>query len=186
MDALQLLTTQHREVDARFDRYEGLPADAHDERIEIARQVIEDLSRHAGIEEAAFYPTVRDALPDAQDDIDEDLEEHQEAKELLNQLDGADPTSDEYDAVMRELIPAIRHHVDEEENELFPRVREALTADELDELGDTMEQLMKVVPTRPHPHEPKTPPANLLTGPMAGALDRLRDGIRKRSDDRKV
>lgn len=107
---------------------------------------MEDLVRHAAIEEAAFHPTVRDPLPAADEEIAHDLEERQEAKELLDRLDGIEPSSDEYDAVMEESIPAIRHHVEEEENDLFPRVREALTADELDELGDTMEQLMKVVP----------------------------------------
>lgn len=186
MDALQLLANQHEKVDRAFDRYANLPKDATQERIDLAREVIEDLVGHAAIEEAAFYPTVRDALPGADEEIDHDLEEHQEAKELLNRLDGVEPSSDEYEAVMGELIPAIRHHVEEEENDLFPRVREALTADERAELGDTMQQLMQVVPTRPHPHEPSTPPANMLTGPMAGALDRLRDRIRERTSDTEV
>ena len=186
MDALTLLTNQHQETDAAFRQYEGLAADAEQERIELARTIIEDLTRHAGIEEVAFYPTVQDALPDAADDIQEDLEEHQQAKELLATLDGADPSSDEYDATMRQLIEDVRHHVEEEENDLFPQVREALTAEELDSLGDTMERLMEVVPTRPHPHEPSTPPANTLTGPLAGALDRLRDAIRDRTQDRRV
>lgn len=186
MDAVQLLIDQHQKTDAAFTRYEGLPKDATQERIDLAREIIEDLTRHAGIEEVAFYPTVRDALPDASDEIEEDLEEHQQAKELLARLDGTEPTGDDYDTTMRALIEAVRHHVEEEENDLFPRVRQALTADELDSLGDTLEKLLHVVPTRPHPSEPSTPPANTLTGPLAGALDRLRDGIRNRTRDTQV
>lgn len=186
MDAVQLLIDQHQKTDTAFTRYEGLDKDATQERIDLAREIIEDLTRHAGIEEVAFYPTVQDALPDAADEIEEDLEEHQKAKELLARLDGAEPTGDDYDATMRELIEAVRHHVEEEENDLFPRVRQALTADELESLGDTLEKLLSVVPTRPHPHEPSTPPANTLTGPLAGALDRLRDGIRNRTRDTQV
>lgn len=186
MDALRLLTTQHEKTDAAFQRYERLPKDASQERIDLAREIIEDLTRHAGIEEVAFYPTVQDALPDAADEIEEGLEEHQQAKELLARLEGTEPTGDDYDATMRELIEDVRHHVEEEENDLFPRVREALTDEERESLGDTLEKLMNVVPTRPHPNEPSTPPANALTGPLAGALDRLRDGIRNRTRDTQV
>lgn len=186
MDAIQLLTDQHQRTDAAFQRYEALSKDATQERIDLAREIIDDLTRHAGIEEVAFYPMVQDALPDAANDIQEDLEEHQQAKELLARLDGTEPTGDDYDAAMQELIEAVRHHVEEEEQDLFPRVRQALTAEELASLGDTMEKLMSVVPTRPHPSEPSTPPANALTGPLAGALDRLRDGIRNRTRDTQV
>lgn len=186
MDAIQLLTDQHRKTEAAFERYEGLGKEATQERIDLAREIIEDLTRHAGIEEVAFYPTVQDALPGAADDIQEDLEEHQEVKELLARLDGTEPTGDDYDATMQQLIGAVRHHVDEEENDLFPRVCEAMTADELESLGDALEKLTHVVPTRPHPNEPSAPPANTLTGPLAGALDRLRDGIRNRTRDRQV
>lgn len=186
MDAIQLLTDQHQKTDAAFQRYERLGKDATQERIDLAREIIDDLTRHAGIEEVAFYPTVKDALPDAADEIEEDLEEHQQAKELLARLDGTEPTGDDYDTTMRELIEAVRHHVQEEEQDLFPRVRQAMTAEELESLGDTLEKLMKVVPTRPHPSEPSTPPGNVLTGPLAGALDRLRDGIRNRTRDTQV
>lgn len=182
MDAIELLTQQHREVDAAFDEYLRL-ADGDDERRKgIARKVITDLSVHAGIEEVAFYPTVREALPDMEDEIEDDLEEHKEAKEILSDIQGMDPDDAEFDAKFRELIQDVRHHVDDEENELFPRVRQALADDELRELGSHMQDLMGKVPTNPHPHAPQEPPANQVAGPMAGALDRLRDRIRERMD----
>lgn len=180
MDAIQLLTDQHRQADAAFDEYLGLgPGDTERKR-EIARTVITELSVHAGIEEVAFYPTVREALPNVDDDIDEDLEEHREAKEHLATMQGMDPDSPDFDETFRELIEEVRHHVQEEESDLFPRVRQALTAEELDDLGSSMQHLMDQVPTNPHPHAPQEPPANKVAGPVAGALDRLRDRVRER------
>lgn len=186
MDALRMLTEQHDEVEALFRRAEDTTPADEQERIDIARSIIEHLSRHAGIEEVAFYPTIRDALPTADEEIDHDLEEHQEAKVMLDQLEGCDPASTEYDDIMANLAEAVRHHVEEEEDDLFPRVEQVLTQRELEELGRTMERLMKVVPTRPHPHEPSTPPGNVATGPIAGAVDRLRDEIRDRTADTNV
>lgn len=182
MDAIQLLTNQHREADAAFDEYLELGPEDSDRKKAIARKVITDLSVHAGIEEVAFYPTVREALPDVDDDIDEDLEEHREAKQRLSDMQGMDPDDPQFDATFNELIQEVRHHVEEEENDLFPRVREALTPEELDDLGDSMQDLMDKVPTNPHPHAPQEPPANKAAGPVAGALDRLRDRIRQRMD----
>lgn len=180
MDAIDLLTEQHRYVDVAFEELRALPATATDERGELIERIITDLSVHAGIEEVAFYPTVREAMSGVDDELDHDLEEHQEAKQLLADLQKMSPSDDGFEATFDRLVAAIRHHVEEEEQDLFPRVREALDEEELRELGETMEQLMSVVPTNPHPHAPQRPPANLVAGPAAGALDRIRDRIRGR------
>ncbi len=180
MDAVELLTNQHREVEHNFSEFESTSDTDTERRKEIARQVITDLSVHAGIEEVAFYPTVKEALPDLQNEINHDLEEHQEAKQLLAKMQGMDPDDAEFERTFRELMSDVRDHVEDEENNLFPRVREAFTADELRDLGEAMEQLTGAVPTNPHPHAPQEPPANVVAGPVAGILDRLRDGIRER------
>lgn len=73
------------------------------------------------------------------------------------------------------LIENVRHHVEEEECELFPAVREVLKRKALGELGDDMEKAKGVVATHPHPHAPDTPPANILGGLPAAAIDRARD-----------
>lgn len=180
MDALDLLRTQHRDVEDAFQEFESLGPEDAERRTEIARTVITDLSVHAGIEEVAFYPTVREALPELDDAIEEDLEEHREAKELLSEVQGMDPTDPAFESTFRQITADVRHHVEEEENDLFPRVREAFTEEELDDLGEAMEQLTSQVPTNPHPHAPQEPPANVLAGPVAGILDRIRDAIRER------
>lgn len=178
MDATELLMQQHRQVDEAFDEFSS-STDTQRKK-EIARQVIRDLSVHAAIEEVAFYPTVKDALPAMAGEIDEDLEEHVEVKKLLDRIEGMEPTDDDFEPSFQKVIDDTRHHVEEEENDLFPRVRETLTAQELDDLGQAMQDLEGKVPTRPHPSEPQEPPANKALGPVVGVVDRIRDGIRER------
>lgn len=178
MDAIALLTQQHRTVDRAFDEFSS--ATDVERKRDIARQVIRELSVHAGIEEVAFYPTVKDALPDMAGEIDHDLKEHEEAKQLLKRLEGMDPNDADFEPTFQRIIDDTRHHVQDEENELFPRVREAMTQGELDDLGQAMEDLEDKVPTRPHPNAPQQPPANEAVGPIAGVVDRLRDAVRER------
>jgi hemerythrin superfamily protein len=184
VDATELLAHQHREVDQAFEEFAATTDP--ERRKEIARQVIHDLSVHAGIEEVAFYPTVKDALPELASEIEHDLEEHAEAKQLLGELQGMDPGQQEFDTTFRQLVSDVRDHVEEEEINLFPKVRDALTGQELSDLGDAMQELQSKVPTRPHPRAPQEPPANKALGPAVGALDRLRDGIRERVGKRDV
>lgn len=178
MDATKLLEQQHREADQAFEEFESTQDPQR--RKEIARQVVHDLSVHAGIEEVAFYPAVKDALPDLADEIDHDLEEHAEVKELLAGLQGMSSDDPEFESTFRTIASNVREHVEEEERDLFPRVRDALTEDERRELGEAMEDLQSKVPTRPHANAPQEPPANTALGPVVGVVDRIRDGIRER------
>lgn len=186
MDALHLLTRQHEEVEALFRAYEATGPDDGQGRIDIARSLIDKLSRHSGIEELAFYPTVRDALPDAADEIDHDLNEHVEIKRILQHLGGCEPLSAEYDDTMQELIQAIRLHVEDEETGLFPRVRSAMTAEELNSLGAALEGLTKIAPTRPGPDQPSALQEAEAVRPVMEAVDRMRDQIRHRVSDTSV
>jgi hypothetical protein len=74
----------------------------------------------------------------------------------------------------------VKRHVEEEEGEAFPKVRDALGQERLFEIGEAMERAKKVAPTRPHPYAPSTPPANLVAGPAAGVMDRAREAGRGR------
>jgi hemerythrin superfamily protein len=125
-DALTLLSNDHQEVDKLFKAYEKLvKADAEgDERLEIAQQICEMLSAHAEIEEEIFYPALRDAL-DADDLLDEAEVEHATVKDLVGQIESMDPEDDLYDAKVTVLGEYVTHHVQEEENEIFPKARKA-------------------------------------------------------------
>lgn len=176
MNAVQLLKDDHRTVENLFRRYE-LSSDTETKR-EIVEQIIRELSIHAAIEEQVLYPETRREVREKSDLADEGLEEHREVKETLSDLDGMDAGEAGFDAKVRALIADVRHHVEEEEGELFPALEEALTKERLDDLGTRMDTLKRIAPTRPHPRAPDQPAAaNLAAGAAAGIVDRARDAV---------
>jgi len=166
MDAVTLLRNDHKTVEGLFKKFEKAGPNATKTKKDLVEKIIEELSIHAAIEEQVFYPAVRDAMPDAREEVLEALEEHHVVKWTLSELDGMDPTDERFTAKVTVLTDLVRHHVEEEEGELFPEVRKAMKRKELEE---------KVAPTRPHPRAPDTPPANVIVGVAAGAVDRVED-----------
>jgi hypothetical protein len=83
------------------------------------------------------------------------------------------------DREMEALIRDVRHHVKEEEGEMFPELRTHVDRKRLVEMGELMAAAKKIAPTHPHPHAPATPPGNLVTGAAAGVMDRARDALRE-------
>lgn len=183
MDAISLVLQDHREVDSMFSRYESLTGDGEQKR-DIVREIVRELSIHAAIEEQFLYPTVRNNLPDGPRLVEEALQEHREAKEALSALDGMSPEEGGYDERVRSLIRDVRHHVQEEEGELLPKLRDAVSQERLDQVGEAMEAGKTLAPTRPHPRAPATPPANIVAGPAAAIVDRVRDRVREAGTDR--
>ena len=170
-DALSLLTRDHREVDALFHRFEATGPRAQKERADLVGRIIEALSVHAAIEETVFYPAVRAELEAQNDQVLEALEEHHVVKWTLSELEDLDPDNERYAAKVTVLIESVRHHVDEEEHELFPAVRAALRPQRLRELGAELVAARPTAPTRPHPRSPDTPPGNLVAQAMVAPFD---------------
>lgn len=179
VDAIELLTTDHNEVEGLFSQYEQLGASDTNRRRELVDQMIRELSKHAAVEEQFLYPFIRDEVSGGAELADEGIEEHQEAKELLHDLEQMEANDPEFDAKVTELISDVRHHVEEEEGEFFPRLRQSATSQQLLDLGKKLETAKSTAPTRPHPGAPSTPPGNLAAGPVAGAMDRAKDAITK-------
>jgi hemerythrin superfamily protein len=175
MDAISLLKDDHRAVENLFKRFEKTGDRALAERRRIVDDIIKELSVHAEIEETVFYPAVREAVPRTEDEVLEALEEHHVAKWVLSELDGMDPGAERFEAKVMVLIENVRHHVKEEESELFPQVRKALSRKALADMGVALQQAKAVAPTRPHPRSPDTPPGNIVSGVVASALDRARE-----------
>ncbi|HUS62270.1 MAG TPA: hemerythrin domain-containing protein [Acidimicrobiales bacterium] len=173
MNALTLLKQDHQNVEALFKRFEqlgegGEPA----EKKQIVDKVIEHLSVHAVIEEQLFYPAVREQAPDATFTVLEGLEEHHVVKWVLAELEKMAPTDERYEAKFTVLMENVRHHVEEEETDIFPKLREAMTVEQLNTLGESMEKAKETAPTRPHPRTPDTPPLNIILGAPMAVLDR--------------
>jgi hemerythrin superfamily protein len=177
VDAIALLRQDHRAVEKLFKQFEKAGPRAHKTRRDVVERVIRELAVHAAIEEQVFYPAVREAVPDTEDEVLESLEEHHIVKWTLAELDGMDPEHERFVPKMTVLMESVRHHVDEEENELFPQVRAALSRKQLAELGEAMAEAKRTAPTRPHPRAPDTPPGNLVAGAGAALLDKARDAV---------
>src|SRR5215212_5318144 len=163
MDAISLLKDDHRAVERLFKRFEKTGDRALAERRRIVDEIIKELSVHAEIEETVFYPAIREAVPRSEDMVLESLEEHHVVKWVLSELDGMSPDAERFEAKVTVLIENVRHHVKEEESDLFPKVRRALTRTSLENMGEAMARAKSIAPTRPHPRSPDTPPGNIVT-----------------------
>ena len=183
MDAITLLKQDHKTVEKLFKQFEKAKQPA--EQRKVAQKVVRELSVHAAIEEMLFYPAVRDRVPAADDMVLESLEEHHVVKWVLSEIEDMKPDHERFKAKMTVLIENVRHHVEEEESELFPQVRKAVGRKELGELGDAMEKAKKTAPSRPHPKAPDTPPGNLVAGPTAGAVDKARTKVKEKVGSKK-
>ena len=173
-DAIVLLRGDHKNVQQLFKRFEGLGPNASKMRREVVDNIIEELSVHSGIEEQIFYPAAREVLED-DSMVLVDLEEHHIMKWTLLELQGMQPEDERFHAKVKVLIETVRHHIKEEEEELFPALRETLGRKRLQEIGDAMQQAKNYVPKRPHPRSPDTPPANVIVGAAAGVADTVID-----------
>lgn len=138
MDAITLLTNDHEAVEDLFARYETTRSRAHAEKRHLVDRMRRRLSVHTLVEEQIFYPVVRLTVPAFQHPAFKSVEEHHIVRWELSELDGLDPSDERFDARVAVMIANVRQHVDEEEQEFFPGVRNALGRGALNDLGDTM------------------------------------------------
>lgn len=124
-DALALLAADHEDVRQLFAEYDELVADdaSAEDRLALASEICDALTAHATAEEEIFYPAARGVL-EAGELLDEAESEHASARALIERIRAMEPDDDAYDATVRVLAEAVEHHVQEEEGELFPRVRD--------------------------------------------------------------
>jgi hemerythrin superfamily protein len=178
-DMIAILVTDHREVEQIFRELED-PATASARKEELASVAIAELVRHSVAEEQYLYPATREALPDGDRIADKEIEDHSTAEELMKRLERLEPGQAEYDSVVQALIAEVREHIQDEERNLFPRLREACSVEQLADLGAKIDRAKRIAPTRPHPSAPDRPPANKLLAPGAGLVDRVRDALSRR------
>jgi len=119
-DAVALLKADHREVEKLFGQFEK--AKDEDRKKALADKICLELKVHTQIEEEIFYPTAREYLDD-EEMVDEAVVEHAAAKDLIAEIEGMQPSDDLYEAKVTVLQEQIEHHVQEEEKELFPKLK---------------------------------------------------------------
>lgn len=177
-DVIQILTEDHREVEQIFGQLEKTPESSHDERRRLVDQAIIDLVRHSVAEEEYLYPATRRYVPDGDEIADHELSEHQHAEETMKALEGTDASDPRFNQLLGELIRAIREHVQDEEKDLFPKLRTHTDRDTLADLGQKVSRAKASAPTRPHPSAPSEHPGLLkMLAPGTGLVDRARDAV---------
>ena len=178
-DVIDVLTADHREVEDLAMQITA--AVSPEERRDLADQLIAELVRHSVAEEMYVYPAMRDHLPNGEQAVEHDIQEHKELERLMKQLEGADAGSAEFAKILADLRQVFRDHVRDEETEQFPNLRANVPAATLVELRDKVETAKKLAPTRPHPAAPNAELFHKMVGPGVGLVDRLRDKLTGRS-----
>ena len=124
-DAVQLLLSDHQTVRQLFDQYQQQAGSAtgSPQKQQMAEQICKLVTVHANLEEELFYPAARQALG-PHDLLDESAVEHASARDLIEQIQQMDPSEELYDAKVKVLGEYVKHHVQEEENELIPLLQQ--------------------------------------------------------------
>ncbi len=127
---ITLIKDDHKKLEAVFKKLENAEPS---ETKALLKQVAELLIPHSKAEEKVVYPAIKAAAPDEASDVDDGLAEHHHVEQTLKQLIASDPG---VDGLIAAMIGEVRHHVEEEEQEILPKFSDAASTQELSELGD--------------------------------------------------
>ena len=148
-DAIVVLKKDHQEIREQFRHFSEAGPNAHVAKGKVVDKIIELLTVHTYIENEVMYPEVRGLLPDLEGDVLESYEEHHVADLLTAEIAAMSPDAERFDAKVTVLIENVSHHMDEEEQDWFPKVREGLGRKDLQEIGARMIELKKTAPRSP-------------------------------------
>src|ERR671926_1523035 len=145
-DVIEVLEHDHREVEEMFAELESLRGASTDEdkerRKTLTEQVTIELVRHSVAEEVLVYPKVEDQV--SKEEVEHAREEHAEAEETLHRLEKLDADDPAFDDELATLMKEIRHHIEDEEGQMFAHMRQVIPEDELRRLGGKVEAFKKV------------------------------------------
>ena len=134
-NATQMIRQDHKKVEGLFKKFEQTKGAQAKRRL--AENAMAELEVHAALEEEIFYPAVKKEVEDGSM-VQEAIEEHQTVKQLISQLKGMDEADEEFESQFSQLVENVQHHVEEEENEMLPKVEESEL--DLNSLGQQMSQ----------------------------------------------
>jgi hemerythrin-like domain-containing protein len=148
-DAIVLLKNDHKEIKKLFRDFQAAGENATKTKGDLVARMIELLTVHTYVENEVMYPEVRKLLPEVASDVLESYEEHHVADVLCAELFAMSPGAERFDAKATVLIENVSHHIEEEEDEWFPKVRVGLGRKQLAEIGEKMLQARKRAPRSP-------------------------------------
>lgn len=172
-DVVDYLKAQHQQIKALFARTLSAAGDHRDEAFVELRRL---LAVHETAEEEVVHPRARQALADGEQVVDARLQEENEAKQALAELEKLEVDSPEFSAGLEQLRADVVEHAEAEEQHEFAGLREALDDDGLERMRRAVEFAESTAPTHPHPGV-ETPGKNMLVGPFAAMIDRAKDAI---------
>ena len=147
MNAIQLLKADHEKVSGIFEQLEPTTERAQKTREVLFGKLKQELDIHAKIEESIFYPAIKQAA-ETRDIVLEGFEEHHVIKMLLAELDSMPVDTEQWTAKLKVLKENVEHHVEEEEGEMFPKAKDVLEEEQIDQLGTQMEEMKKELQTQ--------------------------------------
>jgi hemerythrin superfamily protein len=175
LDVVDELTKDHREMTALLD---SIPTTTDPEqKRDMADTAITEIVRHAVAEEMYVYPAMREHLPNGDEAVEHDVQEHKEIERTMKDLEALDAGTSRFDELVGKLRDQLSHHAQDEERDQFPQLRERIPREELVKMREKVEKAKKLAPTRPHPDAPRSPLFHKLVGPGIGLVDRVRDKL---------
>lgn len=140
MDALELLTADHNRVRGLFARFKtAKEGDNLQEMTTLASKILQELEVHTTIEEEIFYPEFKDLTEETHESITEGFEEHAAAKRQMAEVSGGEPNTEDWAAKVTVLIEMVEHHAEEEETDLFPKIRSKAPAETRNAVAERLE-----------------------------------------------
>lgn len=173
----------HAVLDRLLDR---LPTSRGEDREFVLRQVCRLVFTHAFAEEAVLWPALRRVVPEGEALTSGVEQEHQQITELISRLDRYAPGDPERERLWQEATALLRQDIRDEEDELLPRLQEALTLHQLRRLGLRWEIVRRTAPTRAHPVVARRPPGNVLSALPLSLIDRSRDCLDRLAASRRT
>lgn len=172
-NGIDLLLSQHEQVKSLLDKVTTSGGEARQTAFDELRHL---LAVHETAEELILRPVTRKDVPNGESIADQRMHEENEAKEVLAKLEKLEVDSVEFEQEFTAFADDVRKHAEAEETEEFPAVRQQEDEESLQKLGERLEIAEKIAPTHPHPSA-KTTTANLVLGPFAAMVDRVRDAL---------
>jgi hemerythrin superfamily protein len=164
----------HVELDRLLHELDGTTGTAQEQ---VLRRIDRLVFSHAFAEEAVLWPAIRRVLPEGEALTVEIEREHQEINEVITALERSRRGDADREALLERAITLLDHDVRDEEDELFPRLRDALDDHDLRRLGRSWELVRRTAPTRGHPVVARRPPGNVVAALPLTLLDRSHDGL---------
>ncbi len=174
-DVVEFLLRQHREAEQLFARLEQADGEGRKEPFE---QLVRLLAVHETAEEEVVYPAIRTAVEEGDRLADARTAEEDEAKKALSDLEKTGVDGAEFPERLQTVKGLVLTHARNEEQEIFPRLRQSQTPEQLETMAKAVRAAEAVAPTHPHPHGPESAVGNVVVGPFVGLVDRVRDAIR--------